>query len=125
MLSLVALIDGWGNDAACLRAAAGIAKALGGKLTVAHFKKAEVLPVGAMEMGTVIPTSSASQQEALNRAESAYAEECSQLPGCCLEMMDCGAGEAIRNLSPYHDVIVLERLLDTDGPDATAFSTAL
>jgi nucleotide-binding universal stress UspA family protein len=125
MLSLVALIDGWGNDAACLRAAAGIAKALGGKLTVAHFKKAEVLPVGAMEMGTVIPTSSASKQEALNRAESAYAEECSQLPGCCLEMMDCGVGEAIKYLSPYHDVIVLERLLETDGPDATAFSAAL
>jgi nucleotide-binding universal stress UspA family protein len=125
MLSLVALIDGWGNDAACLRAAAGIAKALDGKLTVAHFKKAEVLPVGSMEMGTVMPTSSASKQEALNRAESAYAEECSQLSGCSLEMMDCGVGEAIKYLSPYHDVIVLERLLGTDGPDATAFSTAL
>ena len=125
MLSLVALIDGWGNDAACLRAAAGITKAVGGKLTVAHFKTAEVLPVGTMEVGTVITTSSASDQEARSRAESAYAEECSHVPGCCLEIMDCGIGEAIKYLSPYHDVIVLERLLQTDGPDATAFSTAL
>jgi nucleotide-binding universal stress UspA family protein len=125
MLSLVALIDGWGNDTDCLRAAVGVAKSLDGKLTVAHFKKAEVLPIGSMEMGTVIPTSSASQQEALNRAESAYAQECGQLSGCSMEMMDCGAGEAIKYLSPYHDIIVLERLLETDGPDATAFSAAL
>ena len=124
MLSLVALIDGWGNDAACLRAAAGMAKTLGGKLTVAHFKTPNVLPVGAMEMA-VIPMSAASEREALSRAESAYAEECCQLPDCCLEMMDCGVSEAIKYLSPYYDVIVLERLLETDGPDATAFSTAL
>src|SRR5262249_42446303 len=96
---------------------------LGGKLTVAHFKTADVLPVGAMEMA-VIPTSSGSEQEALSRAESAYAEECSQLPDCCLETMDCGVGEAIKCLSPYHDMIVLERLLETDGPDATDFSAA-
>ena len=124
MLSLVALIDGWGNDVACLRAAAGMTKAIGGKLIVVHFRTAEVSPVGVLEMA-VLPTSSASAQEARSRAESAYVEECSQLPTSRLEMMDASIIDAIKAVSPYYDVIVLERLLNTNGLDATAFSAAL
>ena len=91
---------------------------------MAHFKIAEVLPVGTLEMA-VVPSNSASAEEAMGRAESAYAEECSGLPGCRLQTIDGGIAEAIECVGPYHDVIVLERLLETDGPDATAFSTAL
>ena len=125
MQSLLALIDGSENDAPSLRAAADMAQAIGGRLTVAHFKPAEAVPIGAMEMMAVVPSNAAAAQEARRRAEAAYAEECSRLADCRLQEVDSSVSETIECLSPYHDVIVLERLSEVDGPDALAFSTAL
>jgi nucleotide-binding universal stress UspA family protein len=125
MQSLLALIDGSENDAPSLRAAADMAEAIGGKLTVAHFKPAEAVPIGTMEMMAVVPNNAAVVQEARQRARSAYAEECSRLADCRLQELDAGVSDTIERLSPYHDVILLERLSEVDGPDAMAFSAAL
>jgi nucleotide-binding universal stress UspA family protein len=125
MQSLLALIDGSENDAGSLRAAAGLAQAIGGKLTVAHYKLAEAVPIGTFEMATVLPSDGAAAEEARSRARSAYAQECSEIPDCRLQDLDEGVSEAIERLSPYHDLIVLERLSEIDGPDAIAFSAAL
>lgn len=125
MQSLLTLIDGSENDAVSLRAAAGMAQAIGGRLTVAHFKLSDLVPVGTFDMGMVIPTDPAAVEEARKRAESAYAEECSRLADCRLQEVEAGVSEAIERLSPYHDIIVLERLFGSDGPDAMAFSAAL
>ncbi|MDF2765725.1 MAG: Universal stress protein family protein [Rhodospirillales bacterium] len=125
MQSLLALIDGSENDAPSLRAAAGMANAIGGKLTVAHFKPAELVPIGTFEMAAVMPNNTAAAEEARRRAQSAYAEECSQLADCRLQGVDGGIAEAIERLSPYHDLVVLERLSEVGGPDAMAFSAAL
>ena len=70
MQSLVALIEGSENDTASLRAAAAMAKAIGGKLTAVHFKTAEMLPIGTFEM-VVVPNNLASQQESLQRRQRA------------------------------------------------------
>jgi nucleotide-binding universal stress UspA family protein len=67
----------------------------------------------------------ASQQESLQCARSAYAEACSHLPNCQFQEIDADIGEAIERVSPYHDLIVLERLSEAEGPDARAFSAAL
>ena len=101
MQSLLTLIDGSENDAASLRAAADMAKAIGGRLTVAHFKLAELVPVGTFDMGMIVPTDTAAVEEARKRAESSYDEECSQLADCRLQEVDAGVSEAIERLSPW------------------------
>jgi nucleotide-binding universal stress UspA family protein len=125
MQSLLALIDGSQNDATSLRAAVDMAQAIGGKLTVAHSKPADPLPIGSLEMVPILPDNAAAGEESRRRAESAYAEICSRVPDCRLQEVDAGIAEAIERLGPYHDLIVLERLSAVDGPDAMAFSAAL
>ena len=125
MQSLLALIDGSENDAATLRAATEMAKAIEGRLTVAHFKPAEAVPIGTFEMAAVLPNSAAVVEESRKRAQAAYSEECSRVADCRLQEVEGGVGEAIEQLSPYHDLVVLERLSEVDGPDALAFSAAL
>jgi nucleotide-binding universal stress UspA family protein len=125
MPSLLALIDGSDNDSATLRAAAEMARAVEARLTVAHFKPAEAVPIGTFEMAAVLPNNSALVAEARRRAQEAYSEACSRLADCRLQVIDAGIAEAIEQLSPYHDLIVLERLSGVDGPDALAFSAAL
>ncbi len=124
MQSLVVLIDGSENDAASLRAAASMAAAVGGKLTVAHTKAADVLPIGTLEIAVVVDTSDYAK-ESLKRARAAFAEVCGQLPDCRLQEFDAVAADAIHVLSPYHDLIVLERVSEAKGPDVVAFVTAL
>ena len=124
MQSLVALIDGSDSDAASLRAAAIIAKAIGGKLTVAQVKGADALPIGTFEMA-VMPNNPVAAQEALTRARTTYADECGKLPYCRLQEVNAGITETMERVSPYHDLVVLGRLSEAQGPAAMAFSAAL
>ncbi len=124
MQSLVALIDGSENDAASLRAAVGMAAAVGGKLTVVHTKAAAVLPIGGLEIAVVVDTSNYAK-ESLKRARAAYAEVCGQLPDCRLMEFDAVFADAIQGLGPYHDLIVLERVSEAEGPEIVAFVAAL
>jgi nucleotide-binding universal stress UspA family protein len=125
MQSLLALIDGSSNDAASLRAAADMAHAIGGRLTVAHFNPPEAGGGGPDEMMAVLPADPAGAEEARRRAHFAYDEACSRVPECRLQDVDGDVAEALERLSPYHDLIVLERLSEVNGPDAMAFSAAL
>src|SRR5262245_11957324 len=124
MQCLLALIDGSENDATSLRAATALANAIGGKLTVALVKAAEAMPIGTMEMA-VMPNDTISTQDALLRARATYADECSRLPYCRLQETDAVIAETIEQVSPYHDLIVVGRLSDVEGPGAMAFSVAL
>ncbi len=125
MQSLVVLIDGSENDVASLKCATAMAQAAGGRLTVVHTKAAEVLPAGAYEIAVAAIDNSAYAQETLKRARDAYAATCGQLADARLVEIDASASEAIQKVSPYHDLIVLERVSEAEGPDAVAFSTAL
>jgi len=125
MQSLVVLIDGSENDAASLKCACALARAAGGRLTVVHTKAAEVLPAGAYEIAVAAIDNSAYAQETLKRARAAFAEVCGNSPDARLMEIDASAAEAIQRVSPYHDMILLERVSDLEGPDAVAFSTAL
>ena len=124
MQSLLALIDGSETDAASLRAAAAIAKAIGGKLTVAHVKGGEAVPIGTFEMA-VMPTDSVADQEAATRARATYADECGGLTYCRLQEIDAGTADALRRVSPYHDLVVLGRIAEVRGAGARAFPAAL
>ena len=125
MQSLVVLIDGSENDAASLKCASALARAAGGRLTVVHTKAAEVLPAGAYEIAVAAIDNSAYAAETLKRARDAYAEACGASPDCRLVEIDASAAEAIQRVSPYHDLVLLERVSELEGPDAVAFSTAL
>jgi nucleotide-binding universal stress UspA family protein len=124
MQSLVALIDGSDSDGASLRAAAIIAKAIGGELTVAQVKGGDALPIGSFDMG-VMPNISVATEEAVARARAAYDDECGDLAYCRLEEVDAGISETVERVSPYHDLVVLGRLSGSDGSAAMAFSAAL
>lgn len=125
MQSLVVLIDGSENDAASLKSAQSLAQAAGARLTVVHTKAAEVLPAGAYEIAVAAIDNSAYALETLKRARAAYAEVCGQAADCRLVEVDANVAEAIQRVTPYHDLIVLERVSDQEGPDNVAFSTAL
>lgn len=125
MQSLAVLIDGSENDAASLKCAMKLAQAAGGRLTVVHTKAAEVLPAGAYEIAVAAIDNSAFAQETLKRARAAFASTCGGAADCRLVEVDASAAEAIQRISPYHDLLLLERVSELEGPDAVAFSTAL
>lgn len=125
MQSLAVLIDGSENDAASLKCAMKLAQAAGGRLTVVHTKAAEVLPAGAYEIAVAAIDNSAYAQETLKRARDAYASVCGSSGDARMVEIDASAAEAIQKISPYHDLVVLERVSEAEGPDAVAFSTAL
>ena len=124
MQCLLALINGCETDAASLRAASALANSTGGNLTVALIRTAEALPIGTLDT-VVMSNNSISAQEALTRGRAIYSDECGELSNCRLEEIDAAIPDTIERVSPYHDLIVVGRLSDREGPNALAFSAAL
>jgi nucleotide-binding universal stress UspA family protein len=123
-MQLLALINGCETDAGSLRAATALANCTGGNLTVALIRTADALPIGSLDT-VVMSNNSVSAQEALTRARATYADACGDLSNCRLEEIDAAIPDTIELVSPYHDLIVVGRLSDKEGPNAHAFSTAL
>lgn len=124
MHSLVTLIHGSGNDVAALRAAVGLAQAVGGRLTVVHAVDVDMRAVAAFETAAAA-YDAANKNLARAPARAAFKEVCGQVPGCRLLELDTKAAETPALVGPYHDTVIVGRLSAVDGPDADVFSSVL
>lgn len=125
MLSFAALIDGSPNDAPSLGQAVSLCRAQGASLTVVYPRLPDILPAGAYEFAAAPIDNTAFAHEALMQAEEAYVKACGELPGCRFLPVDVSSAEAVMDCATYHDLILLERLSDAEGPDALLLRTAL
>lgn len=125
MKSIAVLIDGSDNDDTSLRSAATLAKQLDARLTVFHNKMPEVLTAGTYDMAVAAIDNSEAAEEAIHHARTAFDTECDGLATARFVVMDAGAVEVLEHAGPYHDLVLLERLSSTEGPDAVALNSAL
>lgn len=124
MHSLVTLIHGSDNDVASLRAALGLAQAVGGRLTVVHAVDVDMRAVAAFETAAA-GYDAAGKNLARTPARAAFKEVCGHISGCRLLEFDAKAAETVERIGPYHDTVIVGRLSAVDGPDAKVFSAAL
>jgi len=125
MKRLALLIDGSPNDSTSLEWAVDLSKTLGGELTVLHPHHQEVITAGAYEMAAVAIDNSAEVKRAAEAARAAYEKTTTGFGHARLVEVDIGAPEAVERLALYHDLVLLERLSATEGPDVTLMNAAL
>lgn len=125
MKRLALLIDGSPNDSTSLEWAIELAKKVNGELTVMHPHHQEVITAGAYEMAAVAIDNSAEVKRAAEAARAAYEKTTKGFGHARLVEVDVGAPEAVERLALYHDVVLLERLSQTEGPDVTLMNAAL
>jgi len=125
MKRLALLIDGSPNDAASLEWALDLSKTLNGELTVMHPHHQEIITAGAYEMAAVAIDNSAEVKRAAEAARAAFQKIAAGYGRARLVEVDIGAPEAVERLALYHDVVMLERLSASEGPDVTLMNAAL
>jgi nucleotide-binding universal stress UspA family protein len=125
MKRLALLIDGSPNDAASLEWAVDLCRRLEAQLTVLHPHHQEVITAGAYEMAAVAIDNSAEVKRAAEAARAAFESATKGFSGARLVEVDVGAPEAVERLALYHDVVMLERLSQSEGPDVSLMNAAL
>jgi nucleotide-binding universal stress UspA family protein len=125
MKRLALLIDGSPNDAASLAWAVDLCKRLEAELTVLHPHHQEVITAGAYEMAAVAIDNSAEVKRAAEAARAAFETAAAGFGRARLVEVDVGAPEAVERLALYHDLIMLERLSQSEGPDVSLMNAAL
>jgi len=125
MKRLALLIDGSPNDSTSLEWALDLCKTLDGELTVMHPHHQEVITAGAYEMAAVAIDNSAEVKRAAEAARAAFQKTSAGFGKAHLVEVDVGAPEAVERLALYHDVVMLERLSQSEGPDVTLMNAAL
>jgi nucleotide-binding universal stress UspA family protein len=116
MRSLAVNIDGSENDANSLKFAVALARDSGMRLTVYHKLQDKVI-VGGFDPVAIPIDNTAAADDARKRAETAYKSEVANLPGARFLEVDTDAATLIRTQSTYHDLLLIERLSDAEGPD--------
>lgn len=125
MKSIALVIDGSDNDSASLRTAVACARVAGARLTVYHNRMPALLATGTYDMAITTIDNSARVAEALEAARAAFQAEAAAVPGARFVEVEAGQADVLELAAPYHDVLLLERLSSTEGPDAVAFNAAL
>lgn len=125
MKSIAVVIDGSDNDGASLRTAVACARTAGARLTVYHNRMPALLATGTYDMAITTIDNSGRVQEALKAARAAFDAEAQGLAGARFVEVEAGQADVLELAAPYHDVLLLERLSSTEGPDAVAFNAAL
>lgn len=125
MKRLALLIDGSPNDTASLQSALALCQELDADLTVMHPHLQEVITAGAYEMAAVAVDNSAEVKRAAEAARAAYESVLGDYKRARLIEVDVGAPEAVERLALYHDLVLLERLSQSEGPDVTLMNAAL
>lgn len=124
MHSLVTLIHGSESDIAALRAAVGLAQAVGGRLTVVHAVDVDMRAVAAFETAAA-GYDAANKNLARAPVRAAFREVCGHIPGCRLLEFDTKAAETVERIGPYHDTVIVGRLAAVEAPGAKVFSSAV
>jgi len=125
MKSIAVVIDGSENDTSSLKTAVACARVAGARLTVYHNRMPALLATGTYDMAITTIDNTAHVEEALKRAQAAYAATAGAYSGSRFVEVEAGQADVLELAAPYHDVLLLERLSSTEGPDAVAFNSAL
>jgi nucleotide-binding universal stress UspA family protein len=125
MKTFAVLIDGSPNDATSLQSAVAIARHFGGKLTVMHPNRSQIFVPAGMHGDVAWIDNTEEMREATKEAHAAFEKVAANAPGARLIELDLGAGEALGEIALYHDLVMLERVDDGEGPDSILLSAAL
>lgn len=116
MKSLAITIDGSENDANSLKFAATLAAGAGMSLTVYHKLESEVI-VGSFDVLAAPIDNSESVNRARKHAREVFAAQTADLPSARFVEIDTDPTTLVRTLAVYHDLLLIERVSDTTGPD--------
>ncbi|MBC6439360.1 MAG: universal stress protein [Rhodospirillales bacterium] len=125
MRSIAVVIDGSENDAASLKTAVSFAQAADAQLSVYHNRAPVLLTAASFDMAIATYDNSSEVDERLDAAKAAFDAEARDYAGCRFVDMEAGPAHVLEMAAPYHDVLMLERLSDTEGPNAVALNSAL
>lgn len=125
MKAFAVLIDGSPNDEASLQSAVAIARHFGGKLTVMHPNRSQIFVPAGMHGDVAWIDNTEEMREASKEAHAAFEKVAANAPGARLIELDLGAGEALGEVALYHDLVMLERVDEGEGPDSVLLSAAL
>lgn len=125
MKAFAVLIDGSPNDEISLASAVAVAHHFGGRLTVMHPNRSQIFVPAGMHGDVAWIDNTEEMRAASKEARQAFDKVAAKAPGARLIELDMGAGEALNEIALYHDLVMLERVDDGEGPDAIMLSTAL
>ena len=118
MKRLMLYVDGSPNDRESLRYSAALHGKFESLLDVAHFRVPE------HSVGSVVRAIDIAQRAAA-LAHQAFVETCGELEGCRWIDSEENIDTAMRRQGLLHDVIILERLSEEEGPEVLALNIAL
>ncbi len=124
MRSVAVITDGSPNDAQSLEAAMAVCDYLGARLTVVHTRLRDQIVVDAGPMPAVIDNEAAASSIAQAARES-FDTVCGGKPNCRWQETTAAPAEAIVEVGRFHDLLILERLSELEGPEALALNAAL
>jgi nucleotide-binding universal stress UspA family protein len=125
MKAFAVLIDGSQNDETSLASAVAIARQFGGRLTVMHPNRTQTYVSAGMAGDVGWVDNSQEMKAASKEAHAAFEKIAAAVPGARLVELDIGAQEALNEIALYHDLVMLERVAEGEGPDAIMLSAAL
>jgi nucleotide-binding universal stress UspA family protein len=124
MKRILIVIDGSENDAESLSTAATISAITQAQLTVAYPTEQahNFASVGEFAFASSIAPAGGDAQV---QAQAAFEKICGDLPSATFKIYDAGADAIITALGHAHDVIIVERVSDAEGPEAGNLNCAL
>lgn len=125
MKAFAVLIDGSPNDEVSLASAVAVTRHFGGRLTVMHPNRSQIFVPAGMHGDVAWIDNTEEMRAASKEAHHAFEKVAAKAPGSRLIELDIAAGEALSEIALYHDLVMLERVDDGEGPDAILLSTAL
>jgi nucleotide-binding universal stress UspA family protein len=125
MKSIALVIDGSENDPVSLRTAVAFARNCGAILTVYHNRVPPTATIAAFDMAIAAVDVMPDSDEALKRARAAYDSEAGGYEGARFIVVEGILSDVLEQAAPYCDLLLLERLSSSEGPDAIALNDAL
>jgi nucleotide-binding universal stress UspA family protein len=126
MKQMVVYLDGSQNDRESLDFAVRFCQRLDGRLSVVHPRQPDQIDLKGRDVGTKIvvdKTEDANAAAAI--AKQAYDEICGGQDFAEWHEIRGGAPHAIVQFGLFHDLTILERISNEEGPEVLAFNTAL
>lgn len=118
MKKMMLYIDGSPNDRDSLGYAASFHSLFGATLDVAHLRIPE------HNVGSVVRAIDIAQRAA-TQSRQAFLEVCGALESCHWLDVEEGFDETLREQGRLHDLTILERISEQEGPEVLALNTAL
>jgi hypothetical protein len=98
---------------------------MGAMLTVYHNRIPPTTAIAGFDMAISVLDAMPDSDDALKQARAAYDAEASGLEGARFIEVEGMLSDILERAMPYCDLLLLERLSSSEGPDAIALNTAL